>query len=35
MVGLKDKCVHPKTGEKYIISGKGGKNSSPEGHDVS
>jgi len=35
MVGLKDKCRHPKTGELYIIKGSGGKNNSPEGHDVS
>jgi len=35
MVGLKDKCRHPKTDELYIVKGSGGKNNSPEGHDVS
>jgi len=34
MVGLKHQCRHPKTGELYIIGGSGGKNNSPEGHDV-
>jgi len=35
MVSLKSQCDHPTTGKLYIKSCVGGRNNSPEGHDVS
>ncbi|PSK40255.1 hypothetical protein B9Z65_8195 [Elsinoe australis] len=31
MLALKDKCTHPKTGQKYVKSYGGGRDNSPEG----
>lgn len=35
MLALKDKCVHPESKQPYVKTGKGGKDNSPEGHQVS
>lgn len=35
MLALKDNCIHPETKKTYIKTGKGGKDNSPEGHQVS
>jgi hypothetical protein len=31
---LKDNCIHPTSKAPYILSVKGGKDNSPEGHQV-
>lgn len=35
MLALKDNCVHPETKQPYVKTGKGGKDNSPEGRQVS
>jgi len=34
MIALKDKCLHPTTQKPYILSSVGGRDNSPEGHQV-
>jgi len=34
MLALKDKCIHPTTKEPYILASVGGRDNSPEGHQV-
>lgn len=35
MLALKDTCIHPTTQKPYVKSYGGGKDNSPEGHQVS
>lgn len=35
MLALKDNCIHPETKQPYVKTGKGGKDNSPEGRQVS
>ncbi|KFZ13317.1 hypothetical protein V502_06684 [Pseudogymnoascus sp. VKM F-4520 (FW-2644)] len=35
MLNLSNTCRHPENGQQYVFNGMGGKNNSPEGHDVS
>lgn len=35
MLALKDNCIHPETKQPYVKTGKGGKDNSPEGKQVS
>jgi len=34
LLGLKDKCIHPTTKKPYILHSVGGRDNSPEGHQV-
>ncbi|KAL2071285.1 hypothetical protein VTL71DRAFT_12520 [Oculimacula yallundae] len=34
MLALRQKCVHPTTKEPYIVESSGGRDNSPEGHQV-
>ncbi|KAL9535688.1 hypothetical protein SMMN14_00047 [Sphaerulina musiva] len=31
MLALQEKCLHPKTNQKYVVSSTGGRDTSPEG----
>jgi hypothetical protein len=35
MLALREKCIHPTTQKTYVKSSVGGKDNSPEGHQVS
>jgi len=34
MLDLRNKCIHPKTQKPYILDSTGGRDNSPEGHQV-
>ena len=34
MLALRDKCLHPTTQKPYVKSSVGGRDNSPEGHQV-
>lgn len=35
MLALKDNCIHPESKKPYVKTGRGGKDNSPEGQQVS
>lgn len=34
MLALKEQCLHPTTKKQYILESSGGRDNSPEGHQV-
>ena len=34
MLALQQQCIHPKTKQPYILDSSGGRDHSPEGHQV-